>query len=80
MVERDPLVANKDDVKPLEQFHCHLHHLALCEQVLVRLPFVESQKVGDFDGEKGAELGEVARQLRILSGLYDQAARSATNL
>ena len=34
----------------------------------------------DFDGEKGAELGEVARQLRILSGLYDQAARSATNL
>lgn len=35
---------------------------------------------GDFDGGKVAELGEVARQLRILSGLYDQAARSATNL
>ena len=34
----------------------------------------------DFDGGKGAELGEVARQLRFLSGLYDQAARSATNL
>ena len=34
----------------------------------------------DFYGEKGAELGEVARQLRLLSGLYDQAARSATNL
>ena len=34
----------------------------------------------DFDGEKRAELSEVARQLRILSGLYDQAARSATNL
>ena len=34
----------------------------------------------DFDGGKKAELGEVARQLRILSGLYDQAARSATNL
>ena len=33
-----------------------------------------------YDGEKGAELGEVARQLRLLSGLYDQAARSATNL
>jgi predicted MarR family transcription regulator len=33
-----------------------------------------------FDGIKGAELGEVARQLRLLSGLYDQAARSATNL
>ena len=28
----------------------------------------------------GTELGEVARQLRLLSGLYDQAARSATNL
>ena len=35
---------------------------------------------GDFVGGKGAELGEVARQLRLLSGLYDQAARSATNL
>ena len=34
----------------------------------------------DFDGEKRAELSEVARQLRIFSGLYDQAARSATNL
>ena len=34
----------------------------------------------DFYGEKGAELGEVDRQLRLLSGLYDQAARSATNL
>ena len=33
-----------------------------------------------FDGGSGAELGEVARQLRLLSGLYDQAARSATNL
>ena len=33
-----------------------------------------------FDGEKGAELREVARQLRLLSGIYDQAARSATNL
>ena len=34
----------------------------------------------NFDGGKGAQLGEVARQLRLLSGLYDQAARSATNL
>ena len=33
-----------------------------------------------FDGGSGTELGEVARQLRLLSGLYDQAARSATNL
>ena len=34
----------------------------------------------NFDGGKGEELFEVARQLRLLSGLYDQAARSATNL
>ena len=34
----------------------------------------------DFNGGKAAELGEVARQLRLLSGIYDQAARSATNL
>ena len=33
----------------------------------------------DFDAGKGAELAEVARQLRLLSGIYDQAARSATN-
>ena len=33
-----------------------------------------------FDGGSSADLGEVARQLRLLSGLYDQAARSATNL
>ncbi|NDG37504.1 MAG: transcriptional regulator, partial [Alphaproteobacteria bacterium] len=33
-----------------------------------------------FDSGSGAELAEVARQLRLLSGLYDQAARSATNL
>ena len=35
-----------------------------------------------FDGGSGkpnaASLGEVARQLRLLSGLYDQAARSAS--
>ncbi len=34
----------------------------------------------DFYSGKGAELCEVARQLRLLSGLYDQAARSATNM
>lgn len=33
--------------------------------------------LGDVDA---AGLSEVARQLRVLSGLYDQAARSATNL
>ena len=36
-----------------------------------------------FDGGSGkpnaASLSEVARQLRLLSGLYDQAARSATS-
>jgi predicted MarR family transcription regulator len=40
----------------------------------------ESCLVDGFAGGKGAELREVARQLRLLSGLYDQAARSATNL
>ena len=34
----------------------------------------------DFDCGKGVELREVARRLRLLSGIYDQAARSATNL
>jgi predicted MarR family transcription regulator len=33
-----------------------------------------------FDGVGDAGLAEVAKQLRLLSGLYDQAARSATNL
>jgi predicted MarR family transcription regulator len=33
-----------------------------------------------FDGVHDTSLGDVARQLRLLSGLYDQAARSATNL
>jgi len=36
-----------------------------------------------FDGGSGkpnaASLSEVARQLQLLSGLYDQAARSATS-
>lgn len=34
----------------------------------------------NFEGEKGVQMEDVARQLRFLSGLYDQAARSATNL
>ncbi len=34
----------------------------------------------DFDGVKGTELGEVACQLRLLFGLYDQAPWSASNL
>jgi predicted MarR family transcription regulator len=32
------------------------------------------------DGSEGSELSELARFLRILSGLYDQAARSATSI
>jgi len=32
------------------------------------------------DGSENAELGELARFLRALSGLYDQAARAATSL
>ena len=31
-------------------------------------------------GEENAEIGELARLLRVLTGLYDQAARSATSL
>ena len=34
----------------------------------------------DFDGVIGAELSKVAHQFRLLSWLYDQGARSATNL
>ena len=31
-------------------------------------------------GEENAEIGELARLLRVLTGLYEQAARSATSL
>ena len=33
-----------------------------------------------YDGSENYELGELARFLRTLSGLYDQAARAATSL
>ena len=31
-------------------------------------------------GAENAEIGELARLLRVLTGLYEQAARSATSL
>ena len=36
--------------------------------------------IGAFEMTGANEFGDVARHLRLLSGLYDQAARSATNL
>jgi predicted MarR family transcription regulator len=47
-------------------------YYAIREQVLV------SSLTGD--GTESAELQELARFLRVLSGMYDQAARSATSL
>ena len=35
---------------------------------------------GDKDGELNQQIGEAADLLRALSGLYDQAARSASSL
>ena len=50
-----------------------LRYPAICEVCLV-------DGLVDLDGGKGTELSEVARQLCLLSGLHDQAARSATSL
>ncbi len=36
--------------------------------------------VGSLDTELNADIGELARLLRTMSGLYDQAARAATSL
>ena len=36
--------------------------------------------VGSLDTERNADIGELARLLRTMSGLYDQAARAATSL
>lgn len=38
------------------------------------------EALGALGGMGGADIGDVARILRALSGLYDQAARSATSL
>ena len=36
--------------------------------------------VGSLDTERNADIGDLARLLRAMSGLYDQAARAATSL
>jgi predicted MarR family transcription regulator len=36
--------------------------------------------VGSLDTERNADIGDMARLLRTMSGLYDQAARAATSL
>lgn len=36
--------------------------------------------IGSLDAEMNDDIGEVARTLRTMSGLYDQAARAATSL
>lgn len=36
--------------------------------------------VGSLDTDRNADIGELARLLRAMSGLYDQAARAATSL
>ena len=36
--------------------------------------------IGSLDTERNADIGELARLLRTMSGLYDQAARAATSL
>jgi predicted MarR family transcription regulator len=40
----------------------------------------ESCLVDNLDVERNADIGEMARLLRSMSGLYDQAARAATSL
>lgn len=52
---------------------------ALCARYFeIREQVLVSSLTGD--GTENFELGELARFLRILSGLYDQAARSATTM
>jgi len=36
--------------------------------------------ISSVDGELNPQIGELARFLRLMSGLYDQAARSASSL
>lgn len=40
----------------------------------------EACLVANLDAERNADIGELARLLRVLSGVYDQAARSAASL
>ena len=40
----------------------------------------EACLIANLDSERNADIGETARLLRTMSGLYDQAARAATSL
>ncbi|HZV93548.1 MAG TPA: winged helix DNA-binding protein [Caldimonas sp.] len=40
----------------------------------------EACLIANLDGDRNADIGEAARLLRTMSGLYDQAARAATSL
>ena len=40
----------------------------------------EACLVANLDAERNADIGELARLMRTMSGLYDQAARAATSL
>jgi len=40
----------------------------------------EACLIANLDAERNADIGESARLLRTMSGLYDQAARAATSL
>jgi predicted MarR family transcription regulator len=40
----------------------------------------ESCLIDNLDADRNADIGEMARLLRTMSGLYDQAARAATSL
>jgi predicted MarR family transcription regulator len=40
----------------------------------------ETYLIANLDAERNADIGEMARLLRTMSGLYDQAARAATSL
>ena len=51
------------------------------EAVVSRYRAVREQcLIGSLDTERNADIGELARLLRTMSGLYDQAARAATSL
>ncbi len=40
----------------------------------------EACLVDNLDAERNPDIGELARLMRTMSGLYDQAARAATSL
>ncbi|MCB1513160.1 MAG: transcriptional regulator, partial [Hyphomicrobiaceae bacterium] len=51
------------------------------QQVVVRYREIREQcLISSVDGELNPQIGELARFLRLMSGLYDQAARSASSL